>query len=414
MTMVHNPEQETIYPSTLQQQQESLAAILEKIESGRGKVKIVNSEGSVLHPAGKPIKLIATLVRPADTDDYAIGDAIRAFAVNVKQKETVTLSGSAPVKQKETVTLTGTGGTAEISGSGELLKTAEFNLSLTQTAADFVTAFAADYLAVGIVLTSDGEDLILEGENYDDLFDAPVVTNLTEDLAGIVVHTTAAVAVGVANLYNVATLNRNVTWDGADEASTATKFVTDNAAAYLEVGIVLTSDGADLVFEAAVAGVPFNAPIIDTLFGDLDGAVVHTTPNATIAALAIQNAAIALGGGGKLTEICVVTDDVGFAGKSLRIWLYSENPSAVVGDNVAMVNLFADAEKLLTPAYVDITFDAQSAGSDCVIGKSKPDCNYVCAAGENEFYLLAQSLSVIADPKSAGIFKFICNVVLMS
>lgn len=60
----------------------------------------------------------------------------------------------------------------------------------------------------------------------------------------------------------------------------AAGFVTDFASDYLSGGVVVTSDGADIIFEAQVAGVNFTgATSITNKTGDLDGSVVATTAN---------------------------------------------------------------------------------------------------------------------------------------
>lgn len=66
-----------------------------------------------------------------------------------------------------------------------------------------------------------------------------------------------------------------------DLTTTASNFVTDNAAYYLENGIVLTSDAEDLIFEAETAGVPFVAPVVALQQLSMNGTTVHTTANAT-------------------------------------------------------------------------------------------------------------------------------------
>lgn len=92
-------------------------------------------------------------------------------------------------KQVCTITLTGTGGTANVTAAGGLTKLATFNGTLTQTAADFVTSHAAAYLAVNIVVTSSGADLIFTSSYSGTAFVFPVITNATPNLAGTVVMT---------------------------------------------------------------------------------------------------------------------------------------------------------------------------------------------------------------------------------
>ena len=93
-----------------------------------------------------------------------------------------------PVKQLDTLTLSGTSGTANISCAG-VVNVATFNTSLAQTAIDFVTSFAADYLAVGVVLTNLGDDLIFTASVAGTPFTSPWIATLTGDLSGAVVHT---------------------------------------------------------------------------------------------------------------------------------------------------------------------------------------------------------------------------------
>jgi len=85
-------------------------------------------------------------------------------------------------------------------------------------------------------------------------------------------------ASGTAKLVGPGGLNKDLTYV-ASLTQTATNFVTANAAAYLLKGIVLTSSGADLIFTASVAGVPFEHPAVITTSGDLAGMVVATTSN---------------------------------------------------------------------------------------------------------------------------------------
>lgn len=98
--------------------------------------------------------------------------------------------------QVETITLTGTEGTANVGAAGGLTKLATFGDDLADTAADFVTSHAAAYLAVGIVVTSEGADLIFTANVAGTGFTAPTITNATGDLAGTVAHTTANIALG--------------------------------------------------------------------------------------------------------------------------------------------------------------------------------------------------------------------------
>jgi hypothetical protein len=94
-----------------------------------------------------------------------------------------------PVSQVDTVTLSGTSGTANLSCAG-VVRQLTFNTSLTQTATDFVTNFAADYATVGVVVTSSGADLIFTASVAGTPFTSPWVSVLTGDLSGTTVNTT--------------------------------------------------------------------------------------------------------------------------------------------------------------------------------------------------------------------------------
>ena len=128
--------------------------------------------------------------RIIDAYDGATISSAQLLDINV----VTTYQTVAAVKGKKTSTLTGTSGTANITING-VAYLATFNSSLTQTAADFVTAHAATILArMGkCVVTSSGADVIVEagvpGMNV--TVSAPV--NVSGNLAGSVATTTAAV-----------------------------------------------------------------------------------------------------------------------------------------------------------------------------------------------------------------------------
>lgn len=466
----------------------------------------ISAEG---YPSGLPARVTATLTRPADTDNYTAGDAINSAtvavkqketmtisgAVAVKQKQTVTLSGSAPVKQKQTITLTGTEGTATI-GYSWIGFGAEFDTDLATTASAFVTANATSFLELGIVLTSDSADLILEAETAGTPFDEMTITNDTGDLDGTSESTTANVVIGKVNIgiWNVLTFDQSydtsindtaaayvtahaTAWDakgivitnsGADiifeakvagtpfnevlaetitgdlagavvattanvplatgtisgagglslpisyvtsAAATALAFKTANEAAYLAQGIVLTNSSADIIFEANVAGVPFTVPALTQLTGTIAGSVAHTTANASLLPLTLSDVAINNGGGGFIMDFNMESSAVQFASATIRVWLFNDIPAGIVGDNVAYVNSFANADKRMACAYFDCTFDALLAGSDTVIGKCQPNAEYVCTTASKNMYALIQTTSAITSPASAGVFKFYFNVL---
>lgn len=95
--------------------------------------------------------------------------------------------------RRDTVTLTGTSGRATIVCNG-VSRTAVWNTSLIQTATDFVTMNAADYLAAGVVLTRSSHVLIF-----------------TATVAGVDFTGSTSITNGIPNLAgSVATLQANV------------------------------------------------------------------------------------------------------------------------------------------------------------------------------------------------------------
>jgi len=91
-------------------------------------------------------------------------------------------------KQQDYIRLTGTSGEATITEAGGLTRTVTFTTDLATTAANFVTAYAADYDAQNIVISSsDGEDFIVFTSKVSGTpFTTPVITNTVDDLSGVV------------------------------------------------------------------------------------------------------------------------------------------------------------------------------------------------------------------------------------
>jgi len=118
-------------------------------------------------------------------------------------------TAATPQIQIDTITLTGTNGTANVTGAGGLTKLATFVTDLPTTATNFVTAYAAAYLAQGIVLTTTGiGDLVFTASVAGTSFVHPVITNATGNLAGTVVNTQANVTGTVAATF----LPENTGW----------------------------------------------------------------------------------------------------------------------------------------------------------------------------------------------------------
>jgi hypothetical protein len=97
--------------------------------------------------------------------------------------------------REDRITLTGSTGTANITAGG-LTKLATFaaggTIDLTQTAADFVTSWAAAYLAIGITVTATTGVLTFKVTSADpktaaNFYAIPTIANVTTDLLGTIV-----------------------------------------------------------------------------------------------------------------------------------------------------------------------------------------------------------------------------------
>lgn len=150
------------------------------LTDGSAMTQVVNASGDNLFVSTPIREISATLTRHADTENYTANDHISAAVDNVKQKETVSL--------------TGTSGTANITGTAGLTKLVTFATAgtqdLAQTAADFVTSHEAAYDALGIAVTAATTTIVFESKVAGVPFTAPTITNVTTDLAGTVAHTT--------------------------------------------------------------------------------------------------------------------------------------------------------------------------------------------------------------------------------
>lgn len=97
------------------------------------------------------------------------------------------------VAQVSTATLTGTSGTANLTING-VAYLATFTTNLTTSAANFVTTHAATLLALDIVVTSSGADVIFTSNVAGQPFSAVTVANVSGDLSATIVATTANTA----------------------------------------------------------------------------------------------------------------------------------------------------------------------------------------------------------------------------
>ena len=192
-----------------------------------------------------------------DAGTYKVSDdtlphpikAITGYASGVVTSMRHRLPGS--VNKTSTITISGSNGTANISYGADLLSL-PFVTDLYNTAISFVSAYASRLAQGGVTLSHSTQ--------------AQVETLTLTGTSG-----TATIA-GAGGLTLLASFVD-------DLATTAAGFVTTNAAAYLLQQIILTSDGADLIFTSAIPGVSFTAPTITPGDTDLDGSVAHTTAN---------------------------------------------------------------------------------------------------------------------------------------
>lgn len=393
-----------------------IASIVTALSNDSQTTQLVDSNGNFLYPSGEPVTDSVEITRPANTTTYTALDNIGTYAANVAQVDTITLTGTAPEKQVDTITLIGTNGTANITGTGGLTKEVIFatggTADLTQTATDFVTSWAADYLTEGVVVTSSGVDIIFTSSTYGIAFTSPVITNTSGDLDGSVVNTQANVVVGEATITEIGTLTKTVTFattGTVDLTQTTADFVTANEANYAAEGITLTSSGADLIFTSDTAGVPFTSPVITNTAGDLDGTVANTTPNATIISFEIENMAIANGGGGVLMDVKLDSNMTNMASTDVRLWVFNEAPSGLVGDNVAFATAYANKDKFLF--FVDVTMEAQQGSSDNVVGQASVVKEYKCA--DTSLFMLVQTITGFT-PTSGGKLDVMFNCIKLS
>lgn len=405
----------TVTNSVIEAIETSTTDTITALSDGSQKSQLVDESGNFLYPSGLPYVESVEITRPADTTAYSPNDAIND-SVYTAQVETITLTGTAPTKQKDEITLTGTSGTAEITLAGGLTKTVTFatggTLDLSQTALDFATSFAADYLAEGIVVTADAAKIVFEASNYGIPFTSPAIANLTEDLAGTVANVVTNVVVGAATITVAGGVTGDVVFDTAgavDLAATASNYVTAYELDYASEGITLTSSGADIIFTASSAGTPFLAPIITNVTGDLTGTVVHTTPNVTPGAFEFEQMAIANGGGGYIMDVKIESDMTTLAGTTVRVWLFNETPIGIIGDNVAFVNAYADKDKRI--GYIDVEMDALLGSSTSVIGQVSVIKEYKCA--DTSLFALVQTITGFT-PTSAGKLDIMFNVLKLS
>ena len=298
-------------------------------------------------------------------------------------------------------------GQAAIGLPSSLVFVQSYVTSINATTAAFVTAHAAAFAEIGVVVTNSTNTIVFEAAVAGVPFEAPTITTLVGDLAGTVAPTTANRATGTASITcnGVTSVSTFVT----DATTTATAFASDFATDYSEVGVAVTSSGADIIFESSAAGTAITVPVITNLTGSYTGTVAHTTANASIAALEITGFAKSNGGGGYISDVIVETDIVQLASTTQRLWLFNALPSGSVGDNVAFVNEWGNRTKRV--GYIDVEMGALLAGSGSIIGQVTSYVLFQCATASTSLFLLHQTLGAATAPKSAGTFNYTFNVL---
>lgn len=336
--------------------------------------------------SGTPKRVSVEITRPDNSIIYDANDCIN--------------NKTSAVKKKVTITLTGTSGTATISAAGGLSLTVTFDANLNTTAANFKNTNAAAYLAKGIVLTNSGANLIFESNAGDD-FTTPVITNATTNLAGTVVVTVAHTGVieqkkkvtltlsgssGTGTISEAGGLTKTVTYATSLNA-TALAFKTANAAAYLEVGIVLTNSSANLIFESNGAGVDFATPVFTQVTTNLAGSAVVTTPNISSDVLTLNDCARDFGGSGLITNMLIESDDTSLSAIEMVVHIFNKPPTAIPDANPFKL-LYSEVEKRILSQSV--TFDSLVASSTGVIGQASVNKQFNCASTSKDLYIALQ------------------------
>lgn len=130
---------------------------------------------------------------------------------------------------------------------------------------------------------------------------------------------------------------------------------------------------------------------------------------ATPGAFEFEQMAIANGGGGYIMDVKIESDMTTLAGTTVRVWLFNETPTGIIGDNVAFVNAYADKDKRI--GYIDVEMDALLGSSTSVIGQVSVIKEYKCA--DTSLFALVQTITGFT-PTSAGKLDIMFNVLKLS
>jgi len=203
----------------------------------------------------------------------------------------------------------------------------------TKVAAKFVTDWAATYLVGGVVVTSDGEDIIFTSNTPGVAFTgATTITDKSGDLDGSVANTQANVTAqteidtvtitGTGGTANITCngVTRLATFD-FDIATTCSNFETAWAAAFDAAGVILFAGlNMSMIFEAKVTGTPFsgNTTIVN-VSGNLTGSKEDTQANRV--AVAQIDTVTLTGASGTADILCdAVTKEATFDEQPTATW----------------------------------------------------------------------------------------------
>jgi len=106
---------------------------------------------------------------------------------------------------------------------------------------------------------------------------------------------------------------------------------------------------------------------------------------------------IKTGGGGCLMAVKLDTNITAMTAKNVRIWFFSDSPSSIAGDNAAFATAYANKDKLLF--FADIEMEAVEGSSDNIVGYVTLSEQYVCTA--TSLYALIQAVDAFT-PTSGG------------
>lgn len=204
-----------------------------------------------------------------------------------------------------------TGGTGLVTCAG-LTKLATFDTDINTTADNFVTAWAASYAVVGVILTNIFNVMFFTADTPGTDFTPATeitFTNASGDLQ-------ASAGTNTANVTGSTSGTANITCNGltklatfaTDAETTAANFVTSWAAAYLASPyfVVVTSIANVIYFTAQTAGTDFTADptTIANVSGDLNGTA--TSPYITNIAVAVAQVSVItlLGSSGTANITC--------------------------------------------------------------------------------------------------------------